>query len=159
MIVMLRDLVLHKGYANSVLLSTAVQSSAARGDAEIAELLHHILVANRFWTLSVVGEEFRADEEMRSPRQLASLVDGFRSVQTLEEAWLARATEADVARQVAGPMVPGGCCTVAQAIMQVCLHSLGHRAQCAKLLSRHGIIPPTTDFILWLVERPAARWP
>ena len=159
MIVMLRDLVLHKGYANSVLLSAAVQSSAVRGDAEIAELLHHMLVANRFWALSVVGEEFRADEELRSPRQLASLVDGFRGVQALEEAWLARATEGDVAKHVAGPMVPGGRCTVAQAIMQVCLHSLGHRAQCAKLLRRHGIIPPSTDFVLWLVERPEARWP
>ena len=159
MIAMLRDLVWHKGYANSALLSAAVQSSAVRGDAEIAELLHHILVANRFWAVSVVGEEFRAEEELRSPRQLASLVDGFRGVQTLEEAWLAQATERDVAKQVAGPMVPGGRCTVAQAIMQVCLHSLGHRAQCAKLLRRHGIIPPSTDFVLWLVERPAARWP
>lgn len=159
MVVMLRDRVLHKGYANSVLLSAAVRSSAVRGDAEIAELLHHMLVSNRFWALSVVGEDFRADEELRSPRLLASLVEGFRGVQTLEEAWLAEATEADLAKHVAGPMVPGGRCTVAQAIMQVCLHSLGHRAQCAKLLRRHGIIPPTTDFILWLVGRPAAQWP
>lgn len=159
MIAMLRDLVLHKGYANSALLSAAVQSPAVRGDAEIAQLLHHVLVANRFWAFSVAGEEFRADEELRSARQLASLVEGFRGVQTLEEAWLAQATEADVTRHVAGPMVPGGRCTVAQAITQACLHSLGHRAQCARLLRRHGVVPPATDFILWLVERPAARWP
>lgn len=159
MIAMVRDLVSHKGYANAALLSAAVQSPAAAADTNISGLLHHILVANRFWALAVAGQEFRADEELSSPRELGPLVDGFRGVQALEEAWLSRVTEADLAKHVEGALVPGGRCTVAEAIMQVCLHSLGHRAQCAKLLRRHGVIPPTTDFILWLVERPAAQWP
>lgn len=156
---MLRDLVSHKGYANAALLSAVAGSPAATADPEIAGLLHHVLVANRFWSLSLAGKEFRTDEELRSPRTLDRLVDGFREVQALEETWLAHATEAGSAEHVEGPLVPGGRCTVTQAIMQVCLHSLGHRAQCAKLLRRHGVIPPTTDFILWLVDRPAAQWP
>ena len=159
MISMLRDLLLHKGYANAAMLSVAAQSPAVREDAEIAELLHHVLVANRFWALSIVGREFRVDEELASPRQIVSLVDGFRRVQAIEEEWLAQATEADMANHVSGAMVPGGRCTVAQAIMQVCMHSLGHRAQISKLLRKHGVTPPTTDFILWLVERPEAQWP
>ena len=90
---------------------------------------------------------------------LPSLVDGFRAVQMREDAWLAHAADADLATPVVGPLVPGGTCTVAQAITQVCLHSLGHRAQCAKLLRRHAVALPTTDYILWVVERPAACWP
>jgi uncharacterized damage-inducible protein DinB len=158
-IVLLRDLVAHKGYANAALLSAVATSPAAIADTDITDLLHHYLVANRFWALTVIGMEFRVDEEMSSPRTLDRLVHGFREVQALEEAWLERATDDDLARQIAGALVPGGRCTVAQAFMQVCLHSLGHRAQCAKLLRRHDTMPPTTDFILWLVDRPAARWP
>jgi uncharacterized damage-inducible protein DinB len=44
---------------------------------------------------------------------------------------------------------------VAQAIVQVCMHSQGHRAQCAKMLRRLGGAPPMTDFILWLANRAA----
>jgi uncharacterized damage-inducible protein DinB len=159
MIEMLQDLVLHKGFANAALLTVVVQSPAASADAEIVELLHHVLIANRFWASSIVGEPFVADEEVRSPRALPTLVDGFRAVQALEEAWLAHAADADLAKHIAGPLVPGGRCTVAQAITQVCLHSLGHRAQCAKLLRRHGVTPPMTDFIMWIVDRPVAQWP
>lgn len=159
MVGMLHDLVLHKGYANATLLAGVAQSPAASGDVEVTELLHHVLVANRFWALSIAGEPFVVDEEVRSPRTLPSLVGGFRAVQALEEAWLAQATDTDLVKYVTGPLVPGGHCTVAQAITQVCLHSLGHRAQCAKLLRRHGVTLPMTDYIVWVVERPAACWP
>jgi hypothetical protein len=42
--------------------------------------------------------------------------------------------------------------------MQVCLHSHGHRSQGAKLLRRHGGVPPPADFILWLATLPQADW-
>ena len=156
---MLRDLVLHKGWANATLLTAVAQSPAASADVDITELLHHVLVANRFWAASIAGEPFVVNEELQSSRALPSLVDGFRAVQMREDAWLAHAADADLATPVVGPLVPGGKCTVAQAITQVCLHSLGHRAQCAKLLRRHAVALPTTDYILWVVERPAACWP
>jgi uncharacterized damage-inducible protein DinB len=155
----LHDLVLHKGFANATLLAAVVQSPAASGDAEITEMLHHVLIANRFWTASILGEPFVVEEEVLSPRALPSLVDGFRGVQALDEAWLAHAADADLVKHIAGPLVPGGRCTVAQAVTQVCLHSLGHRAQCAKLLRRHGVTLPMTDYIMWAVARPPARWP
>lgn len=159
MIEMLRDLVQHKGYANAALLATVASSPDATADAQIAELLHHVLIANRFWASSIVGEPFVVDGEVRSPTSLPALVDAFRTVQALEDAWLAQASDADLAMDVAGPLVPGGRCTVAQAVTQVCLHSLGHRAQCAKMLRRHGVTAPMTDFVMWLVERPLAQWP
>ena len=48
--------------------------------------------------------------------------------------------------------------SVVQAMMQVCLHSHGHRAQCAVRLRLLGGTPPNMDFILWLKERPAPNW-
>jgi uncharacterized damage-inducible protein DinB len=44
-------------------------------------------------------------------------------------------------------------------LLQVCLHSQGHRAQAAKLLRALGGTPPMLDFILWRVDRPAPPWP
>ena len=51
------------------------------------------------------------------------------------------------------PLIPGTRCSVAQAYMQVCLHSHGPRAQAAKMLRRLGGTPPQTDFITWLAAR------
>jgi hypothetical protein len=72
--------------------------------------------------------------------------------------WLETATENDLARIVKDARIPNGQCSVAQALVQVCMHSHGHRAQCAKLLRQHSGIPPTTDFILWLASRPRTDW-
>ena len=69
------------------------------------------------------------------------------------------ATAADLERTLKSPLIPNGECSVAQAFMQLCLHSHGHRAQAAKLLRRHGGTPPASDFILWLTKRPGAEWP
>ena len=43
-------------------------------------------------------------------------------------------------------------------LMQVCMHSHGRRAQCAKLLRRHGGVPPQSDFILWLTCLTREEW-
>ena len=66
---------------------------------------------------------------------------------------MARATESEMSRTIDSPLIPGARCTVAQALMQVCMHSQGHRSQCAKMLRRLGGTPPMTDFILWLANR------
>jgi hypothetical protein len=53
MLQLLRDLVDHKGYANAAMLQAVRQNPAAASDPEMLDLLHHILLANRFWLLSV----------------------------------------------------------------------------------------------------------
>ncbi len=156
---MLRDLIAHKGYANAALLAAIRQNDAAAADPEILELLHHVLIANRFWMLTVLGQPFVFEEESRAPGSFEALIEKYHSTQEQESAWLATATEADLARSLENPLIPGGKCLVSQALMQVCLHSLGHRAQCAKQLRRYGSVPPTTDFILWLASRQPAEWP
>lgn len=159
MIAMLRDLVAHKGHANAILLNTIRDNHAAASDPEMLELLHHILLANRFWLVTILGLPFAIEVESRRSASFDELIQRYRHAQQQEMAWLATATDADVSRMLADPFIPGGNCSIAQALMQVCMHSHGHRAQCAKLLRRHGGQPPPTDFILWLADRPEPAWP
>lgn len=159
MLRMLRDLVDHKGHANAALLGAVRQNAAARSDPGLWELLHHILLANRFWLLSVRGLPFVLEEESRPAPSFDVLIQRYARTQAQEAAWLDTATAADLERTLKDPLIPNGECSVAQALMQVCLHSHGHRAQAAKLLRHHGGTPPAMDFILWLAHRRAADWP
>ena len=156
---MLRDLVDHKGHANAAMLRAIGENAAASADPEVLELLEHILVANRFWLLSIRGEPFVLEEESRPAASFETLVEKYAASHTQECAWLDTATDSDLERVLASPLIPHGACSVRNAILQVCLHSHGHRAQCAKLLRRHGSTPPMTDFVLWVVDRPRPEWP
>jgi uncharacterized damage-inducible protein DinB len=158
MLEMLRDLVAHKGYANARLLNAIRQNGTAACDPELWALLHHILLANRFWMLTALGLPFVHEEEARPSASFDALIQRYGSTHAQETTWLETATERDLARIVEDALIPNGKCSVSQAFMQVCLHSQGHRAQCAKLLRRHGGVPPPTDFILWLTSRPRAEW-
>ena len=158
MLEMLRDLVAHKGHANAAVLGAIRQNHAAASDPELCELLHHVLIANRFWLLTVLELPFVFEDESRPSSSFGALIQRYCSTQEQESTWLAGATEADLGRVLESPLIPGGKCSVSQAFMQVCMHSHGHRAQCAKLFRRHGGVPPMTDFILWLASRPTAEW-
>lgn len=159
MLALVRDLVAHKGHANAALLTAIRQHPAAASDLEVLDLLHHILLANRFWLLSVLELPFVLEDESRLSRSFDEIVQRFAHLQWQEAAWLERAGAVDLERTLSSSLIPNGACTVTQAFMQVCMHSHGHRAQCAKLLRRLGGTPPATDFILWLAQRPAAEWP
>lgn len=158
MLSLLRDLVAHKGHANAALLGAVRRNEGAAVDPDLMDLLHHILIANRFWITAVRRVPFIEAREAIASRTLASLVDAFRATQEEESVWLAAATEEECGATLTHPLIPGGACTVGAALTQVCLHSQGHRAQIATMLRSHGGTPPPTDFILWLVERPPADW-
>jgi uncharacterized damage-inducible protein DinB len=150
MLAMLRDLVAHKGHANAALLDAIRRNGAAVADRELWDLLHHILLANRFWLLAILDRPFVHDDEARPSESFDALVDRYAGIQTEEEAWLEAASEDDLARVLENALIPGGSCSVTQALVQTCMHAHGHRAQCAKLLRRHGGVPSPSDFILWL---------
>ena len=150
----LRDLIAHKGHANAALLRVVHQNESVAADPQVLDLLHHILVANRFWCCTVRGVPFVPEQEMATPRSFESLAEAYRRTQQEEAAWLEGATDADCAAILTHPSIPGGQCSVAQAVLQVCMHSHGHRAQIAMLIRRHGVVPPQADFILWLAGRP-----
>lgn len=158
MLPMLKDLVLHKEYANASLLKAVRKHEPAAEDPELRKLLHHIILANRYWLFLILELPFAVEEESRLPESLGGITALYRETHEQEGQWIARLHEDDLARALETPFIPGLHCSVAQAIMQVCLHSQGHRAQCASLFRSLGGDPPTLDFILWLKDRPAANW-
>ena len=156
MLQLLRDLNAHKGHSNRTLLEAIRGHGVAHENPEILELLHHILVANRFWYLMWVEQPFVPEEEFRRADSFDELIARYAALQELEDSWLAGLSEADLGRVIETPHIPGGRCSVAEGLVQVCLHSHGHRAQIAKMFRALGGTPPMLDFILWLAQRPAS---
>ena len=159
MLPMLRDLVGHKWHANAALFKAIRQHEKAAQDEELRKLLHHILLANRFWRMLSLGHEFSAEKESQMPQSLETLIARYQETEAEEGKWISQIQEADLSRRLETPFLPGHSFSVAEAVMQVCMHSHGHRAQCATKLRQLGGTPPTTDFILWIKEaRPAPEW-
>jgi len=148
----------HKGFANASLLKAVRQHETAAQDPELCKLLHHIILANRFWLRLSLGLPFVVEEESRTPGSLEAIAAQYRETHEQEMEWLAQVQEPELARVLVTPFIPDFSCSVAQAMMQVCLHSQGHRAQCATRLRQLGVAPPNMDFILWLKDRPTADW-
>jgi len=64
------------------------------------------------------------------------IVERFRKTHDRELAWISGAQQSDLDRELETPFMPGRKFSLAQAVIQVCLHSQGHRAQCAGRLRR-----------------------
>jgi uncharacterized damage-inducible protein DinB len=159
MLDLLRDLVAHKGYADAAMLGAVRRCDGAGADADLLALFGHMLIANRFWLLSAAGLPFVFEQEWQPQASLDEVISRFRATHEQERDWVAAATDGDLTRTIETPLIPGGRCTVAQGLTQLCLHSHGHRAQCAKLLRAHGGTPPVSDFIVWVATRPLPAWP
>lgn len=159
MLAMTRDLVRHKWYADASLLAAMQRHTTAVQDQQLRKLLHHIILANRFWITQILGKPFAHEEESRVPEALIQIVGLYRKTQSQEQDWLSHLTEADLDRTFQTSFHSGQSFSVAQAMMQVCMHSQGHRAQCATRLRSLGGVPPVLDFIFWLKDRPSPQWP
>jgi uncharacterized damage-inducible protein DinB len=159
MLDMLQDLVRHKWHANAAILQAVRQHDAAAHDEEIRKLLHHILLANRYWLLLALQREFAREEESRIPEGLDSQIERFKETAIVEMDWIFQLPESDLLRQLRSTSLPARSFSVAEAVMQVCMHSHGHRAQCAARLRALGGAPPMMDYIAWLVQKPDPDWP
>ena len=159
MVAMFQDLVRHKGFVDAGLLKAIRRHEPAAQDQELRRLLHHILLANRFWFSLARGVPFEVEAESRVPDSLGAIASHYAETHAQELEWISRISEADLERQLESQFFPGKKVAVAQGYMQVCMHSHGHRSQCATRLRALGGTPPVLDFILWLTkDRPAADW-
>jgi uncharacterized damage-inducible protein DinB len=156
MLNLLKDLIRHKAYANAAMLRAIRQYDKAANDLELQKLLHHILLANRYWLLLILGLPFQAESQI--PESLGAIAVRYRETHEQEFEWISRLQEDDLERRLESPFIPGVRFTVGEALMQVCLHSQGHRAQCSTRLRLLGGSPPSTEFITWLVDQPAPDW-
>ncbi|MGD1090943.1 MAG: DinB family protein [Bryobacteraceae bacterium] len=158
MLDLLQDLVRHKGYANAALLRSVRGHEKAAEDKELRELLHHVILANRFWLSLILGRVFVLEVESRTPDSIGDVAAQYKETHAQELEWISKLHEPDLDRRLETPFLPGRTFSVAQAVTQVCMHSHGHRAQCAAMLRQLGVTPPATDFIAWLAERREAEW-
>jgi uncharacterized damage-inducible protein DinB len=154
----LHDLVQHKWYANARFLKAMREREETASDKHLRELMHHVLVANRFWLRLSRDMPFDLERQRIVPESIDALVAQFKDTHIEEADWLATVAESDLAKQLKTPYMPGRTFSVEQGILQICLHSHGHRAQAAVRLRQLGSTPPTLDFIKWLKDRPAVEW-
>jgi uncharacterized damage-inducible protein DinB len=155
---MLQNLIQHKGYVDAALLRAIRENDRAAQDADLRRLLHHGILANRFWLLQNLGRPFELEKESGVPESLEAVTNRYRETYVEELQWISQLAKADLSNKLESPFIPGGACSVAEGIVQVCMHSHGHRSQCATRLRLMGGTPPALDFILWLKDRPAADW-
>jgi uncharacterized damage-inducible protein DinB len=156
----LQDLVQHKWYANARLLAAVQQAPAAAEDQQVRDLLHHILLANRFWLKLSRGVPFSLEKESQGPESIDALVAQYKDTYTEEAAWVKQLTEAELERQLQASYFKGRTFSVEEGLVQICLHSHGHRAQVALRLRELGGTPPSLDYVIWLKDdRPPVIWP
>jgi uncharacterized damage-inducible protein DinB len=153
MLAMVGELIRHKWWANDNLLRAVAQHDTSRKDEELRKVLHHILIANRYWLLLALGETWDDAKERPVPESIEALIERFRQTETAEMDWLAKLSEAGLEQHLQPRALPGVTVSVAQVVMQVCLHSHGHRSQCATRLRALGGTPAPMDFVLWVMER------
>lgn len=158
MLAMLHDLVQHKAYANASLLNAIREHEIAAQDQQLRKLLHHIILADLYWLFLILGIPSAEEEEGGIPASLEAITARYRETHAREWEWISRLQQADLARHVETPFIPGRTFSIGQAVMQVCMHTHGHRTQCAARLRLLGGSPPATDFILWLKDRPTPNW-
>ena len=155
---MLLDLFQHQAYADAAMVNAIRRHDMAARDELLRVLLHHILISHRFWIHVSQGLPFSVEDEREAPDSLDPLVSQYRDTQKQEREWLAQLEESDLSRTLESTFFPGRLIPLSDALMQVCLHSHGHRSQCATRLRQLGGEPPSLDFIVWVQDRPAPVW-
>jgi len=154
MLSLLRDLIGHKASTDAALLNAIGKCPEAAADAELRVKLHHIVFTDRFWLSMLLGFPFNAEEERAVPDSFETLLVRFKDAHIRELAWISQATDADLLRPIGS-----GALNASQGIAQVCLHSMGHRSQCATRLRELGGTPPPPDLVVWLKNPTSPAWP
>jgi uncharacterized damage-inducible protein DinB len=159
MLSFLRDLMAHAEWANAVFFH-AWAKSPARDHEEMRRRVGHIIGVQQGFLAVLRGEQPGGPppgpppsfDELKS--RAVSCHAGLRD--------LVMALEPEVLNStVRIPWFPEPPCiiTVAQALVQLAMHSQHHRGQCMTRLKDLGGEPKNVDWIIWLwKQRPHARW-
>jgi uncharacterized damage-inducible protein DinB len=158
MLPLLDELFHHQAWADATMLGAVRACPASSDDEKLRETLHHIVMVQRAFLSIFLARPFDMAAELQPPESLGALVARFRDTHAEELDFVKSLGEPSLARVIETPWLPGARLTLAQALMQVVLHSQSHRGQCASRLRAAGGQPPTLDFIVWLKDRPAPAW-
>jgi uncharacterized damage-inducible protein DinB len=153
MIEMIQSLFQHQEWADRELLAVIWTHPKAAEDDRLRATLHHTATVQRAFLSLFLARPFDIAKEIEVPASLETVEALFHDAHRAEM-FVAGLKEPDLARIIEMAWIPGAHPTLAQALMQVVMHSQNHRGQCLSRLRELGATPPTLDFIRWVRDRP-----
>ncbi len=159
MLTFLRELLAHAEWANAVFFH-AWGKSPARDHEEMRRRVEHIIGVQQGF-LSILRGEPAGGPPGGPPATFEELKTRAQTSHAGLRDFAAGLTDQDLFRRVRIPWFPDPPCeiTIAEALVQVAMHSQHHRGQCMTRLKDFGGEPKNVDWIIWLwKQKPQPRW-
>jgi len=159
MLTFLRDLLAHAEWANAVFFH-AWGKSPARDHEELRQRVGHILGVQQGF-LSIFRGETPGGPPGGHPPSFEELKTRAVAGHAGLREFAASLDPATLTRTVRIPWFPDPPCiiTLAEALVQVAMHTQHHRGQCMTRLKDFGGEPKNVDWIIWLwKQKPQPRW-
>jgi uncharacterized damage-inducible protein DinB len=160
MLSFLRDLMAHSEWANAVFFH-AWAKSPARDHEEMRQRVGHILGVQQGFLSIFRGETPGGPPGGLPPATFEELKTRAETGHAALRDFMTALTPETLARTVRILWFPDPPCiiTIADALVQVAMHSQHHRGQCMTRLKDFGGEPKNVDWIIWLwKQKPQARW-
>jgi uncharacterized damage-inducible protein DinB len=148
----------HQAWADASLLSAIHAHPPSQQDEWLQKTLLHMAGVQRYFIALFLGRPFDREKEKQPLASFADLVERFKAAHDDELAFVAGLSPADLERRFELPFLKTEF-TIADGLTQIVMHSQNHRGQCLRYMRKHGVEPPTLDYILWAKDRPAPMWP
>jgi len=158
MLTFLLDLMNHSEWANAVFFH-AWGKSPAREHEEMRQRVAHIIGVQQGFLAVFRGEP--GGLPSGQPPSFEELKTRAQTSHAAVRDYLASLQPETLSRTVRIPWFPDPPCvvTIAEALVQVAMHTQHHRGQCMTRLKDFGGEPKNVDWIIWLwKQKPQARW-
>ena len=154
----LKDLLSHQAWADAVFFR-AWEASGTLEDKDLRTRTDHMVSVQEAFLQVLKGDAVAiAERPLPAFQELKARCEAGHQVLRA----LGRGLDAEsLAKSVRVPWFPDPPCVipVADALLQVCLHSQHHRGQCMARLKAIGATPKNVDYIIWLwKQKPEPRW-
>jgi uncharacterized damage-inducible protein DinB len=159
MLTFLRELLAHAEWANAVFFHIWGKSPA-RDHEEMRQRVRHIIGVQRGFLAILQGQNPGAPPN-EPPPSFDELKARAETCHALFREYMTALLPETLSQTVRVPWFPDPPCviTVAEALVQVAMHTQHHRGQCMTRLKDFGGEPKNVDWIIWLwKQKPAARW-
>jgi uncharacterized damage-inducible protein DinB len=154
----LKDLLAHHAWADAVFFHVW-GGSEVREDEDLRTRMDHVVQTQGYFLKVLKGNMVTLEE--RQVPDFETLKTTCRANHDVFSALARGLDDEALAQTVHIPWFPDPPCiiTVADALMQVCLHTQHHRGQNMTRLKSLGVKPKNVDYIIWLwKKKPEGRW-
>jgi uncharacterized damage-inducible protein DinB len=164
MIDFIRDLYGHQEWADAEFWKAIEALPGALADEHILKRLRHFHSTQYGYLKLLRGEQMDVRDLARrygDSVEIQEVKENAKSIHNELRQFLAEMPESRLEEKLLIPWFkdPSFVVTVAQALVQVPMHSQHHRGQNATRLRELGGNPPTTDFVLWIWKgKPEPNW-